>query len=362
MTSYQRGYNLDIMTRFLRIIILLMTGFVFFAQTHLYAQSSDLPDFLFEENQTQTQQSNASALPDFLETVPTVNASDLGVAAEDEQTDESLEAEARSQAFDAALQGLLPLKPEEIRKLLEHFDRTQEAVELPVYPSPKPEMAVETISLDPGARPAIIRTSYGHVTTLSILDISGQPWPIQDISWAGNFEILNGTEEGAHIIRISPQSEFARGNISMRLLKLQTPVILSIETSRDKVHYRFDAVIAERGPKGTVPIIDQGLRLQAGRANLSRILEGVPSGDAVRLAVDGVDGRTTAYKVNNRIFVRTPLTLLSPGWSSSVSSADGMRVYEIPDTPVILVSQAGKMVRVRLSETADEISDILEAN
>ncbi len=44
----------------------------------------------------------------------------------------------RSQAFDAALQGLLPLRPEEIRKLLERFDRTQESVELPVYPPPRP--------------------------------------------------------------------------------------------------------------------------------------------------------------------------------------------------------------------------------
>lgn len=290
---------------------------------------------------------------------------------EEEKTEEELEEEARREAFDAALQGLLPLRPEEIRELLEHFDRTQESVELPVYPYPKPEVAVETISLEPGAMPAKIKVAYGHVTTITILDVTGQPWPIENVTWAGNFEVIDssagagvrednstpetdettGRPKGTHIIRVSPESEFAYGNISINLVHFNTPVILTLETSRDIVHYRFDAIIPEYGPHGQAPIIETGLTIQAGEnKDIAGVLVGSVPKTAQKLNVNGVDGRTTAYRYNDSTFVRTPLTLLSPGWSSSLSSADGMNVYEIKNTPVILLSENGQMVRAHLSD------------
>ena len=265
-----------------------------------------------------------------------------------------LEAAFRREAFDAALQSLLPLKPEEIRELLEHFDRTQESVELPVYPMPKPEVAVQTIPLDPGTKPAVVRVAHGHVTTLNILDSSGAPWPIEDISWAGNFEVIqSGATSGTHIIRITPQSEFAYGNMSIKLLTLKTPVILTMETSRDLVHYRFDAIIPESGPMAEAPLIKSGLTLTAGNEDISSVLQGLSPSGSQRLDVSGVDSRTTAYRIGEETFVRTPLTLLSPSWSSSVASADGMRVYTIQHTPVLLLSDNGKMVRARLSPRED---------
>lgn len=272
---------------------------------------------------------------------------------------ESLEAEVRRDAFDTAIESLLPLRPEEIRELLERFDRTQESVELPVYPSPKPEVAVQTIPLDPGTKPAVIRVAHGHVTTLNILDNTGAPWPIEDISWAGNFEIIQSGagNTGAHIVRITPQSEFAYGNMSIKLLTLQTPVILTMETSRDLVHYRFDAIIPENGPMATAPIIQGGLTLTAGSAEMSSILQGLAPPGAKRLNVSGVDTRTSAYKIGSQTYVRTPLTLLSPSWSSSVASADGMRVYTLRNAPVLLFSDGGQMVKARLTPREDISND-----
>ncbi len=279
-----------------------------------------------------------------------------------EKTDEQIAEENRQKAFEAALQGLLPLRPEEIRELLEHFDRTQESVELPVYPNPKPEVAVETVSLDPGAAPVIVKTAYGNVTTLAFLDATGAPWPIEDISWAGNFEVVEAAgQQGSHIIRISPQSEFGTGNMSIRLLTLQTPVIISLETSRDIVHYRFDAIIPENGPMAETPLIDNGtnggISIAAGDKDISSILQGVAPKDAKRLDVAGTDGRTSAYLFKEITYLRTPLTLLSPTWSASVASADGMRVYAMQNAPVVLLSDKGKMVRVRLSEREDLLDE-----
>lgn len=270
-------------------------------------------------------------------------------------SDEELADAFRREAFDAALQSLLPLKPDEIRELLEHFDRTQESVELPVYPLPKPVVTVQNIPLDPGTKPAVVRVAHGHVTTLNLLDATGAPWPIEDISWAGNFEVIqSGVTNGTHIIRITPQSEFAYGNMSIKLLTLQTPVILTMETSRDLVHYRFDAVIPGNGPLAETPIITSGISLTAGSdPDVSSVLQGITPSEATRLDVSGVDSRTSAYKVGDQTYVRTPLTLLSPSWSNSAASSDGMRVYTIKSAPVLLLSDNGKMVRARLSARED---------
>lgn len=275
----------------------------------------------------------------------------------DEKSPEQIESEIRERAFNASITGLLPLQPMEIRKLLERYDRTQQAVEIPVYPYPEPEVVVETVSLDPGATPPVVKLGVGHVTSLTILDVTGAPWPIMDITWAGNFEVAQPSSGNAehpattgHMIRITPMSEFAYGNISVRLIELKTPVIFTLKTEREKVHVRFDARIPEYGPFASAPIIEAGITTVAGDSVLNAILDGVPPQGAGRVDVSGADARTTAYKYNGSTYVRTPLTLLSPGWSSSVSSADGMNVYTVANAPVLLLSDQGRMVRARLSE------------
>jgi intracellular multiplication protein IcmK len=267
---------------------------------------------------------------------------------------EDMRAQLRGRAFEAAADGMLPLTPDEIRALLERYDAVQESVEVPYYGRPEPVVAVETASLDPGTAPLTIQVAQGHVTTVTFLDISGAPWPVEDISWAGNFEVVeSGGDDGTHILRITPQSEFAYGNMSIRLTELQTPVILTLATARDKVHYRFDAIIPDYGPFATAPLIQARAGPTPGGKEISRVLEGVVPAHFARLNVTGVDGRTRAYRDGGTTYLRTPLTLLSPGWSAHVSSADGMRVYTLDGAPVLLLSDRGRMVRAYLSDRGE---------
>jgi len=121
--------------------------------------------------------------------------------------------------------------------------------------------------------------------------------------------------------------------MSVSLLGSYTPVILTLETNRDVVHYRFDAVMSDYGPLAKAPLIDSasggGFGTVAGSSGLSSALEGIVPQGAARLNVSGVDRRTSAFSYNGMTYVRTPLTLLSPGWSGSVAWLDGMRVYVI---------------------------------
>ncbi|MCI5060380.1 MAG: DotH/IcmK family type IV secretion protein [Alphaproteobacteria bacterium] len=273
-----------------------------------------------------------------------------------EKTQKELAEQIRREAYDAAITGLFPLQPNQIKALIKEYDKTRAAVEEPVHGIPTPIVNVETISLDPGVPPSTIKTAVGHITTVNILDVTGAPWPIQDISWAGEFEVVE-PEEGGHIIRITPMGKSAYGNMSVRLLTLKTPVTFMLKTGTDEVQYRVDARIPEYGPFAKAQLIDGGTELVAGNALITSVLDGTPPGTAERLEVSGVDGRTSAYKISGMTYVRTPLTLLSPGWEHSVSSADGMNVYALEDTPVLLLSDQGRFMRAGLSERRNVLGD-----
>ncbi|MDH5722443.1 MAG: DotH/IcmK family type IV secretion protein [Alphaproteobacteria bacterium] len=277
-----------------------------------------------------------------------------------EKTSEELEQDFRREAFKSAMDKMLPLKPSEIRELLERYDRTIESTNTPVYPYPRPISLVENLSLDPGSPAPVIRLSFGYVTSLSILDNTGKPWPIEDMSWVGDFLIEEESpRDFTNMVRISPEKEFAHGNVSMRLVGLDTPVVFTLETARDSVHYRFDAIIPQNGPYAQTPLIDSGIKLTAGDSDMSLALSGVIPQDAEILDVNGTDGRTTAYIYNGMTYVRTPLALLSPAWDSSVTSADGTKVYALEETPVVLLSDKGRMMRVYLSASSTD-EDMLD--
>jgi len=253
------------------------------------------------------------------------------------------------QIFDEALQELLPMSPEEIRKTLDTFEVSRKAAETPIT-DPVPIVRIETVSLDPTQVPPIIRTSPGRVTTLTLLDSTGAPWPIQDVSWAGEFQVTP-PEEGGNVVRITPKTAHRMGNISMRLVDLGTVVTFTLNTGMDVVDYRLDVRIPRPGPLAKVPLIEHGgLKSVVGTdENLVQILDGTAPSGAEKLKVEGTDGRSSAWRVSGRMYLRTPLTLLSPAWSSSVASADGMNVYVLNNTPVVLLSDEGRVVRASIA-------------
>lgn len=263
---------------------------------------------------------------------------------------ETQKAKIEQQTFDAALKNLLPLAPGQIRTTLKEFSKSREAAETPIT-VPTPKQAVETVSLDPSDAPVIVRMAPGYVTTLIILDSTGAPWPVQDFSWAGKFDVTP-PEEGGHVIRITPLTAHGVGNISIRMVDLITPITMQLVTGLEEVYYRLDARIPKPGPLAKTPIIEYGgLQSVAGTDDyMVGVLDGTPPSSAAKMKVKGVDGQTSAWRVDETVYLRTPLTLLSPGWNASVSSADGMNVYSLNNAPVVLLSDRGRMVRAQIVE------------
>ncbi len=263
------------------------------------------------------------------------------------------EEEHNRKSFNRAAGGLLPLSPDQVRDFMHKLENTQEAAQPPFAGQPKGEVKVVSLALDPGVAPPQINLAAGYVTTIDMVDITGEPWPILDVGVGGNFEVTP-TQAGSHVVRISPLTRLGSGNLSILLKGLSTPVIFKLSAGGETFHMRYDVRIPKLGPNAKAPLISRGRTgPTAGDEVIVMMLENAPPKAAVRLKVAGVDARTMAWKLGDKIFVRTPLALLSPAWNASASSSDGITVYEIGDAPVLLMSDEGAMVRARILRSED---------
>ncbi len=268
-----------------------------------------------------------------------------------EQDQHRRELEHNEKSYGRASAGLLPLSPDQIHEFMHKLEQTQDASQSPSSGTPKGEVRIATLSLDPGVTPPQLNLAAGYVTTVNMVDATGEPWPILDVGVGGNFEV-SPTSSGSHVVRIMPLSRVGNGNLSVLLKDLPTPVIFRLSAGGPNVDLRYDARIGKMGPGAKAPLI-QNPRLEAGSESMMLVLENAPPSGAKQMKVSGVDARTKAWMIGDRVMVRTPLTLLSPSWNSSVSSGDGTNVYDIGDAPVLLMSDNGAMVRAQLLRDDD---------
>jgi intracellular multiplication protein IcmK len=245
----------------------------------------------------------------------------------------------RDQAFEEMTRNQLPMTPDQIRTLKRMFDEAQKAAaEHPGTP-PKPTSSSQIVDLSPGATPPMIRLQGGFVTSIVFLDSSGSPWPIvaYDIGDPRSFNVQ--WDQKGNTLMLQAISAYKTGNLAVILRDLNTPIMLTLLPGQKAVDYRVDLRIQGMGPNSVVTATHL-----PGKESpiLLDVLNGVPPQGSTTLKVSGCS-KCRAWLYNGEVFFRTNLTVLSPGWVSTLSSADGMHAYQLPSTPVILVSDKGKL-------------------
>lgn len=248
-------------------------------------------------------------------------------------------------AFEGVEQQLFPLSPEQFVELKKTYKTQQFAKESPVGTPPKPTATSQFVNLSPGSTPPVIRLSQGFVSSLVFLDSTGSPWPISayDLGDPDAFSIQ--WDKISNTLMIQAKSMYTYGNLAVRLKDLNTPVMLTLIPGQKAVDYRVDMRVQGYGPNAKNLPLEEGLPPTANDV-LLHVLDGVPPNGSSRLTVSGGDAR--AWLLRDRMFVRTNLTILSPGWLSSMTSADGMHAYEMQKTPVLLVSWHGKVMQLKV--------------
>lgn len=248
-------------------------------------------------------------------------------------------------AFNGMLQQNMPLSPQQVVRLRQAIDLSQRASAIPANVPPKPVSTTLMINLAPGTTPPAIRLAQGYVTSLVFVDSAGSPWPVAGYD-LGDPKANNIQWDGkSNILLVQAVTPYGDSNIVVRLVGMPTPITLELVSGQRVVDYRTDIHVSGIGPNTKDLPTGTQLPNSANQLLLS-VLDGVAPGGGKQLVVTG--GDCQAWLLGDKMYLRTRLTVLSPGWVGRMVSPDGMIAYEIQKTSSVLVSQYGEPIELKI--------------
>ncbi len=252
------------------------------------------------------------------------------------------------QAYQQIAQEAAPLSPLQIKALRRLVDEAERAAAAPPRFTPKPVSSTVTVSLMPGETPPVVRLFANYVTNLLFIDQLGNPLNVTavDTGGAATFKLnwSRNPAQASNLIKLSPQSTYAQGNLSVSLKQVPTPVSLTLISGQREVDYRVDVRVKGVGPTSQLDHIIPSIEANPVWLGL---LAGIAPDGAQTLVSSHAEVQAWVYQ--NRFYVRTRYALLSPAYVGMQKSADGTCVYEIPPTSVLLALAGERAVQVQLS-------------
>lgn len=248
------------------------------------------------------------------------------------------------QAFNNMVNQMLPMTPEQIEKLREVFSATQVASATPPGVPPKPTTTSLTVNLSPQAVPPVIRLGAGYISSLVFMDSTGQPWPIEAYSLGDPTAFNIQWDHKGNTLLVQSITFYKRSNLAVILKDLNTPIMVTLLAGQTAVDYRVDLRVPGIGPNA---VFIQNNLPEVANPVLLDVLNGIPPRGSKTIKVSG--GDCQAWKLNNKLYLRTTLDVISPAWQATMSSIDGTHAYELQPAPVILALQHGKDKTITLT-------------
>ncbi|MBV8588655.1 MAG: hypothetical protein JO212_01070 [Acetobacteraceae bacterium] len=280
-------------------------------------------------------------------------------------------------AMDAANQ--LPILPPEViqdlaRRLRASRRAAEEAANPPLV---QPENRTVRASFRSDSAPILLRTVRGYPTSVTFVDSTGQPWPI-DWEMAANPNSPGGTDcnsngsqpaaatnaaavpgavystgfdacipvKGGNTLVVTPRSDNARGALTVLLAGGKGPVSLMLQSNGLSLDQNFTVQMIERGPRARADYFAPRAPLPAtGSEVMQQMLNGAPPADAHPLAViGGSPDAIRAWELGGQLFVRMPYGVISPQADGWVHGQGDVTVYSLPGRPAALASSEGQPV------------------
>jgi intracellular multiplication protein IcmK len=247
-------------------------------------------------------------------------------------------------AFGNAVTQIFPMTKEQIIKLREVHDASQFAAAIPAGIPPRPTATSLQINLSPGATPPVIRLGAGYISSLVFVDATGQAWPIDSYSVGDPSAFNIQWDQKGNTMLVQSLTQYKRSNMAVILKELSTPVMVTLISGQEALDYRVDLRIPKFGPNA---VFSRSSIPDAADPLLLDILNGIAPDGSKELVVKG--GECQAWSMKNTLYLRTKLSLLSPGWKAKMSSIDGTHAYQLQLVPIILATQHGRDKRITLT-------------
>lgn len=254
--------------------------------------------------------------------------------------------------FQESLRQMMPLDDSQIQQYREWSDQRERAL-LPVSPSLNSRTV--RVSLEPGKTPIKVFTTANIATSLLIHDSTGQPWPITSVTNGGPafFQVLRPELPDGNLLNIMPTQGYGTTTLVVTLEKQDIPLVIRLESDSVRGPERkADALvlfqIAQHGPRAKIPLVQDTKETVS--SSMLAFLNHVPPTGATRVKVEPKTDKVHVWKLGDLHYIRTSYTLVWPAWTATVNGAGGMKCYEVPVTSRIMISQAGSMQTLVLSD------------
>ncbi|WP_312937541.1 DotH/IcmK family type IV secretion protein [Stutzerimonas nitrititolerans] len=256
--------------------------------------------------------------------------------------------------YEEAKQQLAPFTSSEVRGLRDSVEgMRQDKAYKPVRTIPR--ISSETLDLSPGAAIPVLRTAVGEMSTMLFVDSTGAPWPLAaaprnsssrffDVEWL----------EGTPSVIVSALSAYETGNVTVFLEGLATPVVVKLVTGETDtnaltrvIDVRKDLRVPGRGPNAKASLMGPG-KIALYDDVMQAFLDGIPPQDAELVTAAGdIPARTRVWQFNQALYVRTQQEIQS-AFDQSMAAGDGTKVYRLPITPYVTLSDMGRSVTLQL--------------
>lgn len=213
---------------------------------------------------------------------------------------------------------------------------------------PRPSSQIYQLDLSPNAvaAPPVVRVTPGQGAVVSFLDATGKPWPIVVADNANPDGGIVVSQFTAHQLSVFARNYTAFGNVLVALKDLPSAVGFSVVSGQDRTDYQVQMVIPRFKDGVPTNVISQGSIPAVGTADLFDFLLRTPPSTAKQLKVDGLPGATAWQTGPSKMVIRTEAQLTE---ALRHFSMDGIGVYEVRLTPVVIGTLNGRYVQMRLS-------------
>lgn len=215
------------------------------------------------------------------------------------------------------------------------YSKGKVIAETPVT-APKISNDVIVARLEPGSISPVIRLGKNRTTTLTMTDMTGQPWPI--INYDGlsdeDFTVkrLDNPSPDGYVLSITPKGAFVSGNLVLVLKGLATPISIDFISNQKTIDGSKQVRVMGRGPNTQLTSISLPDSLDT---TLLSILQGVaPEGFSM---LKTSTAAVQAWKSRDgAMYVRTRYKVMSPAFEHVTSSPDGTYAYKMVPVSVVL--------------------------
>lgn len=266
----------------------------------------------------------------------------------DEKTaiDNISDEELKKIAFEILKKQIHKLTPKQRRELFELELEQKEALK---RASP-PKVLNNIISVDtsPGSKIQKIYLSPDVDTYLNVIDITGKPWPILDVSsgYKEDFPIFSLQQiKPMNKAKLRTVTRVGSTNLTLLLDELDAPITLELIASKSKYHPVATVQVDSRGPNAKA-IVNLSMAPVSFSLELENaVIRKKPTPDSVMLETD--DNNVLAWLGSNgELFLRTKFNLRHPRPRGIRHGMQGYIAYRTNFLPVITLTDDNGIERL----------------